>query len=255
MTGVLPADRISAVEAAHRRNRALAQPTRDGAPDSRSSGPVKFQREMPGRIQISEAVVRRHLASQVRRAAHSRAAVGVERGLPASVLAVSEPLGAIAHFDRFSMSPTTRFRHECNGWPGNRSATTSPHSMLSKRQVILPARIRCPAVSRRSVLGSPTLAGWHRKTTTTAATDGGSRVSRTQTPRSYRDVRRGSGPVRGSASMTVAAQVGPFGSGLLPCRRSRTPQRPSPFGREGSCVAGDDVRRRQPGYRNATIMQ
>lgn len=105
MTGVLPADRISAVEAAHRRNRALAQPTRDGAPDSRSSGPVKFQREMPGRIQISEAVVRRHLASQVRRAAHSRAAVGVERGLPASVLAVSEPLGAIAHFDRFSSEP------------------------------------------------------------------------------------------------------------------------------------------------------
>ena len=155
----------------------------------------------------------------------------------------------------FPVSPTTRFRHECNGWPGNRSATTSPHSMLSKRQVILPARIRCSAVSRRSVLGSPTLAGWHRKTTTTAATDGGSRVSRTQTPRSYRDVRRGSGPVRGSASMTVAAQVGPFGSGLLPCRRSRTPQRPSPFGLEGSCVAGDDVRRRQPGYRNATFMQ
>ena len=85
----------------------------------------------------------------------------------------------------FPVSPTTRFRHECNGWPGNRSATTSPHSMLSKRQVILPARIRCSAVSRRSVLGSPTLAGWHRKTTTTAATDGGSRVSRTQTPRSF----------------------------------------------------------------------
>ena len=102
MTGVLPADWISAVESAHRKNRALAAPTRDRVPDSRSSGPVEFQGEMPRRIHISEVVVRRHLASQVPRAAHSRQDVGVERGLPTSVLAVSEPLGAIAHFDRFS---------------------------------------------------------------------------------------------------------------------------------------------------------
>ena len=102
MTGVLPADWISAVKAANRKNRALAAPTRDRVPDSPSSGPVEFQGEMPRRIHISEVVVRRHRASQVPRAAHSRADFGVERGLPTSVLAVSEPLGAIAHFDRFS---------------------------------------------------------------------------------------------------------------------------------------------------------
>ena len=99
---MLPADWISAVEAAHRKNRALAARARDRVPDSRSSGLGEFQGEMPKRIHISEVVVRRHLASQVPRAAYSRAAVGVERGLSASVLAVSQPLGAIAHFDRSS---------------------------------------------------------------------------------------------------------------------------------------------------------